>query len=82
MSAETIQERVASSVDPAGRGGAGAASAPRLRFSPNLDGYFLPKTPIEQRLVGPAAVATISILIGGMIVSIMSTLMSFNDMVR
>ena len=33
-------------------------------------------------LVGPAAVATISILIGGMIVSIMSTLMSFNDMVR
>lgn len=33
-------------------------------------------------LVGPTAVATISILIGGMIVSIMSTLMSFNDMVR
>lgn len=33
-------------------------------------------------LVGPAAVATISILIGGMIVSIMTTLMSFNDMVR
>ncbi len=32
--------------------------------------------------VGPAAVATISVLIGGMIVSIMSTLMSFNDLVR
>jgi len=33
-------------------------------------------------ILGPAAVATISILIGGMIVSIMSTLMSVNDMVR
>ncbi len=32
--------------------------------------------------VGPAAVVVISILIGGMIVSIMSALMSFNDMVR
>ena len=32
--------------------------------------------------IGPAAVATISILIGGMIVSIMSTLMSLNDLVR
>lgn len=32
--------------------------------------------------IGPAAVVTISVLIGGMIVSIMSTLMSFNDMVR
>jgi general secretion pathway protein F len=32
--------------------------------------------------IGPAAVATISVLIGGMIVSIMSTLMSLNDMVR
>jgi len=32
--------------------------------------------------IGPAAVALISVLIGGMIVSIMSTLMSFNDMVR
>jgi para-nitrobenzyl esterase len=27
-----------------GGGGPGAASAPRLRFSANLDGYFLPKT--------------------------------------
>ena len=27
-----------------GAGGPGAASAPRLRFSANLDGYFLPKT--------------------------------------
>ena len=32
--------------------------------------------------IGPAAVTLISVLIGGMIVSIMSTLMSFNDMVR
>lgn len=32
--------------------------------------------------IGPAAVATISILIGGMIVSIMTTLMSLNDLVR
>lgn len=32
--------------------------------------------------VGPAAVTLISLLIGGMIVSMMSTLMSFNDMVR
>lgn len=32
--------------------------------------------------IGPAAVATISVLIGGMIVSIMSTLMSLNDLVR
>lgn len=32
--------------------------------------------------VGPAAVGLISLLIGGMIVSIMSTLMSLNDLVR
>lgn len=32
--------------------------------------------------IGPASVATISLLIGGMIVSIMSTLMSVNDLVR
>lgn len=32
--------------------------------------------------IGPATVALISILIGGVIVAIMSTLMSFNDMVR
>ena len=31
--------------------------------------------------IGPAAVVFISILIGGMIVSIMSTLMSFNEMI-
>jgi len=33
-------------------------------------------------IIGPAAVGTISLLIGGMIVSIMSTLMSLNDLVR
>lgn len=32
--------------------------------------------------IGPAAVILISVLIGGMIVSIMSALMSFNDLVR
>lgn len=32
--------------------------------------------------IGPAAVITISVLIGGMIVSIMSALMSFNELVR
>lgn len=32
--------------------------------------------------IGPAAVIIISVLIGGMIVSIMSALMSFNDLVR
>ena len=62
MSAETIQERVASSVDPAGRGGAGAASAPRLRFSPNLDGYFLPRTLIE--IYGSGEQAKIPLLAG------------------
>jgi para-nitrobenzyl esterase len=45
LPAEKLQEILASANDPAaGRGGPGAASAPRLRFSPNLDGYFLPKT--------------------------------------
>ena len=45
LSAEKIQEAVANAA-PAnpGGGGPGAASAPRLRFSANLDGYFLPKT--------------------------------------
>jgi para-nitrobenzyl esterase len=47
LSAEKIQEVLASltpSGPPGARGGPGAASAPRLRFSANLDGYFLPKT--------------------------------------
>jgi para-nitrobenzyl esterase len=47
LSAEKIQEVLASLAPPAppgGRGGPGAASAPRLRFSANLDGYLLPKT--------------------------------------
>ena len=45
LSAEKLQEILATATDPsAGRGGPGAASAPRLRFSANLDGYFLPKT--------------------------------------
>ncbi len=45
LPAEKLLEIVATASDPAaGRGGPGAASAPRLRFSANLDGYFLPKT--------------------------------------
>jgi para-nitrobenzyl esterase len=45
LPAEKLQEILAAATDPAaGRGGPGAASAPRLRFSANLDGYFLPKT--------------------------------------
>jgi para-nitrobenzyl esterase len=50
LSAEKIQEVLASLAPPGppgGRGGPGAASAPRLRFSANLDGYFLPK-PLTQ----------------------------------
>jgi para-nitrobenzyl esterase len=50
LSAEKIQEVLASLSPPrppGGRGGPGAASAPRLRFSANLDGYFLPK-PLTQ----------------------------------
>ena len=43
LSAEQIQEALASAA-PGPGGGPGAASAPRLRFSANLDGYFLPKT--------------------------------------
>jgi para-nitrobenzyl esterase len=43
LSAERIQEAVAGAA-PAPGGGPGAASAPRLRFSANLDGHFLPKT--------------------------------------
>ena len=44
LSAEKLQEALAAAAPPGGPGGPGAASAPRLRFSPNLDGYFLPKT--------------------------------------
>lgn len=45
LSAEKIQEAVANAAPAApGGGGPAAASAPRLRFSANLDGYFLPKT--------------------------------------
>ena len=43
LSAEKLQEALAAAAPPGGPGGPGAASAPRLRFSPNLDGYFLPK---------------------------------------
>jgi para-nitrobenzyl esterase len=44
LSAEKLQEALAAAAPPGGPGAPGAASAPRLRFSPNLDGYFLPKT--------------------------------------
>ena len=44
LSAEKLQEALAAAAPPGGPGGPGAASAPRLRFSPNLDGNFLPKT--------------------------------------
>jgi len=44
LSAEKLQEALAAAAPPGGPGGPGGASAPRLRFSPNLDGYFLPKT--------------------------------------
>ncbi len=45
LSAEKILEAMASAAPAApGGGGPGAASAPRLRFSANLDGYFLSKT--------------------------------------
>jgi para-nitrobenzyl esterase len=45
LPAEKLQEALAAANDQAAaRGGPGAAGAPRLRFSPNLDGHFLPKT--------------------------------------
>jgi len=50
LSAEKIQEALAApagAAAPGGRGGPGAAGVPTLRFSPNLDGYFLPKTLAE-----------------------------------
>jgi len=46
MSAQKIQEVVAK-MAPMGGGAPGSATAPALRFSANLDGYFLPKTPLE-----------------------------------
>jgi len=56
LPAEKLQEIVAAAVDPAaGRGGPGAASVPRLRFSANLDGYFLPKTLAEIYEAGEQA---------------------------
>ena len=50
LSAEKIQEALASAAPPGPPGGGrgpGAASAPRLRFSANLDGHFLSK-PLAQ----------------------------------
>ncbi|HVO12914.1 MAG TPA: carboxylesterase family protein [Vicinamibacteria bacterium] len=56
LPAEKLQEIVAAAVDPAaGRGGPSAASVPRLRFSANLDGYFLPKTLAEIYEAGEQA---------------------------
>jgi para-nitrobenzyl esterase len=58
LSAEKIQEILASSAPsghPGGRGGPGAASAPRLRFSANLDGHFLPKALTEIYEAGEQA---------------------------
>ena len=46
MSADKIEEVVAK-VAPTGGGAPGSSTAPALRFSANLDGYFLPKTPLE-----------------------------------
>ena len=46
LSAEKIQEAVAK-MAPMGGGVPGSSTAPALRFSPNLDGYFLPKTPLD-----------------------------------
>jgi len=48
LSAEKIQEVLAKMTpQQAAAPGSAAATAPALRFSPNLDGYFLPKTPLE-----------------------------------
>jgi len=56
LSAEKIQEVLASAPPtPPGGGGPGAASAPRLRFSANLDGYFLPRTLAEIYEAGEQA---------------------------
>jgi para-nitrobenzyl esterase len=56
LPAEKLQEVLATASEPAAaRGGPGAASAPRLRFSPNLDGTFLPKTLTEIYEAGEQA---------------------------
>ena len=55
LSAEKLQEAVASANDPARGGGPGAAGAIRLRFSANLDGYFLPRTLAEIYEAGQQA---------------------------
>lgn len=55
MSAEKIQEAVAK-MAPMG-GGPGSTTVPALRFSANLDGYFLPKTPLEIFQAGEQAKA-------------------------
>jgi para-nitrobenzyl esterase len=44
LSAEKLQELLANAAPPGPPGGPGPAGLPRLRFSANLDGYFLPKT--------------------------------------
>jgi para-nitrobenzyl esterase len=56
LPAEKLLEVLANANDPAAaRGGPGAAGAPRLRFSPNLDGTFLPKTLTEAYEAGEQA---------------------------
>jgi para-nitrobenzyl esterase len=53
LSAERLQDALAASATAPG--GPGAVAAPRLRFSPNLDGYFLPKTLAEIYEAGEQA---------------------------
>jgi para-nitrobenzyl esterase len=56
LSAGKLQEVLAAAPDAAARnGGPGASSAPRLRFSPNLDGHFLPRTLAEIYEAGEQA---------------------------
>jgi para-nitrobenzyl esterase len=56
LPAEKLQQILVAANDAAAaRGGPGAASAPRLRFSPNLDGYLLPKTLTEIYEAGEQA---------------------------
>lgn len=54
LSAEKIQEVVAT-MAPMGGSTPASATAPTLRFSPNLDGYFLPRTPLEIFQTGEQA---------------------------
>ena len=54
MSADKIEEVVAK-MAPMGGGAPGSSTAPALRFSANLDGYFLPKTPLEIYEAGEQA---------------------------